>query len=84
VNISLKGDDSSSLLTVKDNGVGIPAEERQKIFQKFYRLNSTIKGTGLGLYLVDYLVKNHKGNITVKENSPQGSIFEVTLPGKKL
>jgi signal transduction histidine kinase len=71
-------------LTVKDEGEGIPAGERKNIFQKFYRLNSNTKGTGLGLYLVNYFVKKHNGTITVKENSPQGSIFEVVLPAKKL
>lgn len=80
--LSQRGNDA--VLAVKDYGSGIPADERKKIFQKFYRLSTTSKGTGLGLYLVDYFVKKHKGSITVKENSPQGSIFEVVLPGKKL
>lgn len=83
VELSLGQKGPDALLTVKDYGSGIPPEERKKIFQKFYRLNTTSKGTGLGLYLVDYFVKKHNGSITVKENSPQGSIFEVVLPGKK-
>ena len=82
VDLTQKGNDA--VLTVRDSGTGIPAEERDKIFQKFYRLSTTSKGTGLGLYLVDYLVRKHKGSITVKENSPLGSIFEVILPGKKV
>jgi len=71
-------------LAVKDKGMGIPTEERKNVFGKFYRLNSNTKGTGLGLYLVSYFVKKHNGSIMIKENSPQGSIFEVILPGKKL
>ena len=82
VDLAQKG--NNVVLCIKDMGKGIPAEEREKIFQKFYRISSTSKGTGLGLYLVDYFVKKHNGTITVKDNKPQGSIFEVVLPGKKL
>lgn len=84
IEISLEEVSNGVVLRVKDKGEGIPADEKQKIFQKFYRLNTNSKGTGLGLYLVDYLVRKHEGTITVKENSPKGSIFEVNLPGKKL
>jgi two-component system phosphate regulon sensor histidine kinase PhoR len=84
VEVSLSQKGNSAVLVVKDFGKGIPPEERGNIFQKFYRLNTNSKGTGLGLYLVDYFVKKHNGTITVKENSPEGSIFEVILPGKKV
>lgn len=84
VEVSLSQKENDAVLIVKDLGKGIPADERSNIFQKFYRLNTTSKGTGLGLYLVDYFVKKHNGAITVKENSPQGSIFEVVLPGKRV
>ncbi|MGP8216145.1 MAG: sensor histidine kinase [Bacteroidia bacterium] len=81
VEVSLKKAGNKTILLVKDQGPGIPMEERKKIFQKFYRMSTSTsyKGTGLGLYLVDYLIKKHNGTIAVKENSPQGSIFEVTL-----
>jgi len=84
VTIELTQNGNNAMLEIKDLGTGIPANERKKIFQKFYRLNTTSKGTGLGLYLVDYFVKKHKGQITIKDNMPHGSIFEVVLPGKKL
>jgi len=84
VAIELAQKGNNAVLEIKDLGVGIPADERKKVFEKFYRLNSTSKGTGLGLYLVDYFVKKHKGQITIKDNTPQGSIFEVVLPGKKV
>jgi len=84
VEVSLAKNGNTIVLTVKDNGTGIPQEERAKIFQKFYRLGNASKGTGLGLYLVDYFVKKNKGSITVKENTPVGSIFEVDLPVKKI
>lgn len=72
---------------VCDNGSGVPAGQRKKIFQMFYRggneLERTQKGTGLGLYIVRTLVHMLKGTITVRdrEGAP-GSVFEVNLPGR--
>jgi len=69
---------------VADNGIGIPDEDKGRIFDKFYRVGSEntrkTKGTGLGLYIVKQIVKTHNGSIVVRNNSPQGSVFEVTLP----
>jgi len=81
VEVELKKNGSMTVLHIKDEGPGIPMDERRKIFQKFYRMSTSTgyKGTGLGLYLVDYFVKKHNGTIIVKENSPNGSIFEVVL-----
>ncbi|HXP48914.1 MAG TPA: ATP-binding protein [Bacteroidia bacterium] len=81
VEVVLKKEGNKTILLVKDQGPGIPMEEHKKIFQKFYRMSTSTgyKGTGLGLYLVDYFVRKHNGTITVKENSPNGTIFEVTL-----
>ena len=79
--ISLFKKDNKILLSVADNGIGIDEKERENIFQKFYRIGNeetrTAKGTGLGLYIVKYLVETHGGKIVVKDNSPQGSIFEM-------
>jgi signal transduction histidine kinase len=82
VEIALEADANSMSLLVKDFGVGISDDEKKKILQKFYRSDATqgYKGTGLGLFLVDYFVKAHKGTIEVKDNKPQGSIFEITFP----
>lgn len=83
IRIILKEEGNGVVLSVSDEGAGIPEEEKQKIFQKFYRVGSEeirkTKGTGLGLYIVKYLVEKHKGTILVKNNSPAGSIFEVIL-----
>ncbi len=81
VEVSLKKEGNKTVLLVHDQGPGIPMDERKKIFQKFYRMSTSTgyKGTGLGLYLVEYFVKKHNGTIIVKENTPSGSIFEVTL-----
>jgi two-component system phosphate regulon sensor histidine kinase PhoR len=81
IEVELKQESGKVLLRIKDHGPGIPMDERRKIFQKFYRMNTSTgyKGTGLGLYLVDYFIQKHKGTVIVKENTPKGSIFEVTL-----
>ncbi|MFY7964561.1 MAG: sensor histidine kinase [Chitinophagaceae bacterium] len=71
------------LLTVKDEGIGIVESERDKIFDKFYRSGSEqtrkTKGTGLGLYLCNKIVKKHNGTITASNNNPIGTTFTVTL-----
>lgn len=73
-----------AVFSVADNGNGIPDAEKKKIFNKFYRIGSEItrksKGTGLGLYLTSRIVKQHQGKIYVKDNNPQGAIFELCLP----
>jgi signal transduction histidine kinase len=82
--ISLHSTDNTIVLRVKDNGVGIPDNEKKKIFNKFYRVGNEesrkTKGTGLGLYLTNKIVHQHKGRITVTDNTPSGSVFEICLP----
>lgn len=72
------------VLKVKDEGKGIEAAEKKKIFTKFYRIGNAAtkaaKGTGLGLYLTKKIVHEHKGNISVEDNTPAGCIFIITLP----
>ncbi len=84
VSIALRKDGYTATLRVVDLGAGIPDGEKKKIFNKFYRVGNEesrkAKGTGLGLYLVHKVVKQHKGQIVVKDNEPSGAIFEITLP----
>lgn len=72
---------------VADHGQGIAPENRAKIFDRFYREDnshsSKIAGSGLGLAIVKAAVTKYHGQITVKSNQPQGSIFTVTLPLEK-
>ncbi len=72
------------VLTVSDEGQGIPPQEKKRIFEKFYRAGDEntrkAKGTGLGLYLCRKIAENHKGYISVTDNSPSGSSFTVTFP----
>ncbi|MEN9611398.1 MAG: hypothetical protein RLZZ628_2212 [Bacteroidota bacterium] len=69
---------------IADKGIGIPLKEREKVFQRFYRIGNedtrNTKGTGLGLYIVKQIVKAHRGKIQILDNLPQGTIFKITLP----
>lgn len=71
-------------IAIKDKGNGIPEVEKKKIFNQFYRVGDEntrkTKGTGLGLFLSKKIMKSLKGNIIVKNNTPKGSIFEISLP----
>lgn len=66
---------------VKDQGMGIPDEEKENVFKKFYRIGSEdtrrTKGTGIGLYLVKKIIGLYKYDIAVRNNTPSGSIFEI-------
>ena len=81
--IRLKKQNNKIILSVTDDGIGISDVEKANIFKKFYRVGNEetrkTKGTGLGLYIVKYLIEQHQGTITVKDNSPKGSIFEVVF-----
>ena len=73
-----------AVLSISDNGQGIPDSEKKKVFDKFYRTGNEesrkTKGTGLGLYLSRKIVAQHKGKIVVKDNTPSGAVFEIQLP----
>jgi PAS domain S-box-containing protein len=73
--------------TVSDRGLGIPASERRRVFEKFYRLDPNmtrgIGGTGLGLYICRELVRRIDGRIWVEPNGRQGSTFVVEIPTVK-
>ena len=82
IEIDLKQNEHIKLL-IKDEGKGVPDDEKNKIFNKFYRVGNLYtkeaRGTGLGLYLTKKIVEQHNGNIIVTDNDPRGSIFEIKL-----
>jgi signal transduction histidine kinase len=84
INIGLTSNNERCVIEISDKGIGIDQSERKKIFEKFYRIGNEdqrkTKGTGLGLYIVDQIVRAHNGSITVSSNQPQGTIFNVFLP----
>lgn len=71
-------------LCVADNGIGIPDDEKKKVFDKFYRIGNEdtrkTKGTGLGLFIVKRFVEIYKGSINISDNKPEGSVFTLHLP----
>ena len=84
-------DENRLVLTVRDNGVGIPLDESEKIFQLFYEVGDTInhhtsklefrgRGMGIGLAIGSDIVKAHRGKIDVKSEVDKGSEFTVTIP----
>lgn len=81
VSVSLSKMADKILLSVSDQGCGIADEDKKKIFSKFYRAGNEetriAKGTGLGLYIVNYISGKHNAAIRVKNNTPKGSIFEI-------
>jgi len=83
VKVELKKDNGQVILKVSDEGQSIDDIYKELIFEKFYRIGDETtrktKGTGLGLFIVKYLVEKHNGQISVKDNEPNGSIFEVRL-----
>ncbi len=79
VSISTKKLDGKILITVSDNGNGIPTKVLDKIFQPFFTTKPTGQGTGLGLSLSYDIVKAHGGELTVKTQEGEGSAFTITL-----
>ena len=84
VTIDVTGDSEHVFVSVKDSGIGIPAEDIPHLFQKFYRVDNTdtreIGGTGLGLFLARRLVESMTGRLTVSSVYGEGSTFTIELP----
>ena len=76
-----------ALLWVSDHGPGIPVDEQEKIFERFYRRGSELRretqGVGIGLSIVKHIVEAHGGHARVESNIGQGSRFTIELPGIK-
>jgi two-component system sensor histidine kinase SenX3 len=72
------------LFAVGDNGIGIPAREQRRIFRRFYRVDQRLTretgGVGLGLSIVELIVRAHGGTVGVSSESGRGSTFTVRLP----
>ncbi|HWH06542.1 MAG TPA: ATP-binding protein, partial [Gaiellaceae bacterium] len=84
VTLGVTGGDGAVRFAVTDRGLGIPAAEQRRIFEKFYRLDPDmtrgIGGTGLGLYICRELVRRMEGQIWVESTHGRGSTFVVELP----
>lgn len=82
--VNVTGDDKQISVSVKDSGIGIPAEDIPHLFQKFYRVDNSdtreIGGTGLGLYLSRRLAEAMSGNLRVESKYKEGSTFYLEIP----
>ena len=84
VNITLETRGQEGVIIIADTGVGIAPEQRELVFEPFYRVNKSrsreFGGAGIGLSLVKTILKRHEASITVSENNPQGSVFTIRIP----
>ena len=84
VELRVRSENGSCLIEVADEGLGIPADERERIFEKFYRLDPQqtqgVGGSGLGLYICRELVERMNGRLRVESEPGKGSRFTVELP----
>ena len=84
VDISIVATLDTVTVSIRDYGIGIPPEQQQKIFERFYRVSDvhdkTFSGSGLGLYICSEIVKRHGGRLWVESARGEGSTFFVALP----
>ncbi|TMD82873.1 MAG: HAMP domain-containing histidine kinase [Chloroflexi bacterium] len=82
VELGLRQHDSTALLTVADDGTGIPPGDLERIFERFYQANParSNNGAGLGLSIARWIVEQHHGSLTARNNDGPGTTFTVTLP----
>ena len=87
VRVKLEQANRMVILSVQDNGIGIPKREQKRIFERFYRvddrLTREVEGSGLGLAMVAYMVQAHGGTVSVDSQVGRGSTFVVNLPMRR-
>jgi signal transduction histidine kinase len=82
IELGLQQHDSTALLTVADDGSGIPPEDLTRIFERFYQADParSNSGAGLGLSIARWIVEQHHGSIAARNNNGPGATFTVSLP----
>jgi signal transduction histidine kinase len=84
VTIALTAESGTAVLEVADTGIGVPAQEQQRIFDRFFRSSlaqqRAIPGSGLGLSIAHKIVEEHGGTLEVRSEAGRGSTFRVRLP----
>ncbi|BDD09462.1 hybrid sensor histidine kinase/response regulator [Fulvitalea axinellae] len=83
INLDIKN--GKAIIKISDTGSGIPEQEKTRIFERFYKSANPQNhlGSGIGLSLAKEYLKLHKGEITIEDNSPQGSVFIIEIPIQK-
>jgi signal transduction histidine kinase len=85
LSISVSREGGRALVRVADNGAGIPASERERVFERFHRTSDPafrhVTGTGLGLFIGRQLAERHGGSLTIEKSTPdEGTVFALALP----
>jgi two-component system, OmpR family, Ni(II)-sensor and/or redox sensor kinase NrsS len=84
IHITLTSDEQIAIIAVQDTGIGVPLDQQERIFERFYRVNRDRSrktgGTGLGLAIAQAIATKHQGSLTVQSELNQGSLFTVQLP----
>lgn len=84
IHVKLREEDKFISISVEDNGIGIPDEDKARIFERFYRVekgrNRNLGGTGLGLSIARQIVESHDGILTLDSVYGQGTVVEIKLP----
>ena len=85
--LEAKHDNDKLFLIIEDTGIGIPEDHRDRVFERFYRVDKSrskqVGGTGLGLAIVKHVVKDLKGTISLESIYGQGTKFLIEIPLKK-
>ena len=85
--IDISSDEKNAYITVRDSGIGIPQDQQQRVFERFYRVDKSHSkesgGTGLGLSIVKHAVSYHNGTVSMKSEPGNGTEIRVTLPLNK-
>lgn len=83
IEVRIKHDDKFVYISIKDNGIGIPKEKVDQIFHRFYQVDSILsrknEGSGIGLCIVDEIIKMHNGKVEIDSEENKGTTFEIIL-----